>query len=371
MTASASTRTLSILSGLHAGAQRVLPPGEYVLGSGAGCDIILRDPGVAERHLLLVLGEVTVFAKRLADAPWSCSGKPVTAARQLLSERDVLSFGSVQIGLAPTEPAQEADDAGMALPATGQRRGAGVRRRTTHRVGRRMSVLSASLLMVACGLLFAFKTAVSGVSERSRGEQSLIDAKQLINSLNLPDLQARLDAKGGLVLSGHVDTAQDAQRLRGSAALYANGTPTLKFHVASELAQHATEYLDDPGLSVKYVGHGRLLVAGRSTRAGTRARKEQLVNDMRGVAAIEVVATLIDSAAPDVTSMELPVKVVGIYDALGSGAYFRSDDGTQYSQGNVLKNGAEVVSISSSQIVFRLAGKVFSYRAPETGVIRD
>jgi hypothetical protein len=84
-----------------------------------------------------------------------------------------------------------------------------------------------------------------------------------------------------------------------------------------------------------------------------------------------VVATLIDSAAPDVTSMELPVKVVGIYDALGSGAYFRSDDGTQYSQGNVLKNGAEVVSISSSQIVFRLAGKVFSYRAPETGVIRD
>ncbi len=373
MTRAAPKRVLRILSGLHAGAHRLLPPGEYVLGSGAGCDIILRDDDVAERHLLLVLGEVTAYAKRLADVPWHCGGKEVKASRRLLSERDVISFGPVQISL-------QFDDAASAnvMPqhaAAQPQRGAPAAARSpaarAHRLGR-LPLLSISVLVAVAGaLLFAFQAALSGVSERSHSQQLRAEAQRLIGMMNLPDLTVQTDGRGTLVLSGHVASAQDAQRLRSQSLLYSNGTPVMKFQIATELVQHAREYLDDPGLTVQYVGKGRLLVSGHSTRAETQARKTQLIADLRGVVQIDVIASMMDSPQPEPGALELPVKVVGIYDYFGGNAYFRADDGTHYQEGSLLKNGAEVVSISSSQVTFRQDGKIFAYHAPDTGVNHD
>jgi hypothetical protein len=62
---------------------------------------------------------------------------------------------------------------------------------------------------------------------------------------------------------------------------------------------------------------------------------------------------------------------VGIYDAVGEAGYFKANDGTRYYEGSILKNGAEVVSIGSDQVIFRQGGKVFSYQAAQTGLIHD
>jgi Inner membrane component of T3SS, cytoplasmic domain len=370
-----TVRELRVLSGLHAGAHRLLAPGEYVLGSGAGCDIIIRDDGVAAQHLQIVLGEASAYAKRLSDAAWSCGGKEVRSTRRLLRDSDVISVGPVRISLRLDEAVHDegerdgssrtapAAQAGAASAATGARR--------RPRLVRSVSLIAASSLAVSCVLLFAYQSAVSGVAERSRGEQRKIEAQNDITNAKLPNVRVALDERGSLIVSGLVKDLQEEKRLLALPALYAHGTPTLKIKVATQLVQHVAGYLDDPGLTVTHVGNGRLLVSGRSTRPETRARQRQLVQELRGVAEIEVVASMMDAPPADKQNLELPVKVVGIYDAVGAAGYFKANDGTRYYEGSILKNGAEVVSIGSDQVIFRQGGKVFSYQAAQTGLIHD
>ncbi len=46
---------IRVLSGPHVGAALELGPGRYVVGRGEGCDLVLADDSVAERHLALVI----------------------------------------------------------------------------------------------------------------------------------------------------------------------------------------------------------------------------------------------------------------------------------------------------------------------------
>ena len=56
----AATLLLKVLTGRHRGARLPLLPGRYLVGSSDECDIILSDPEVAPKHLLMEVGEEQV-----------------------------------------------------------------------------------------------------------------------------------------------------------------------------------------------------------------------------------------------------------------------------------------------------------------------
>lgn len=73
----APTLVLRILSGLHTGASRVLGEQEMLLvGSGADCDIVLSDDGVAPHHVMLLRNGNSI-AVRTIDAPAGFAGDPL------------------------------------------------------------------------------------------------------------------------------------------------------------------------------------------------------------------------------------------------------------------------------------------------------
>ena len=58
---------LKILSGSSEGAQIDLEPGEYLIGKGDQCDLVLDDHNVAQQHFVLTITEETAELRLLAD----------------------------------------------------------------------------------------------------------------------------------------------------------------------------------------------------------------------------------------------------------------------------------------------------------------
>jgi hypothetical protein len=359
-------RTLSIVAGVHEGAQRDLPPGDYLVGSDAGCDIVLRDDGVAPRHLLLTISRAS-YVKRIDDAVLSMRGKPVRATRLLLSEHDVLSVGSAALvigtlrqtawsaGAADTADADARADDAEELPQPASPPDA------TRRNGLVMSTLAAIAMLGAT--LFVYASVWPHPGDSGADARRLADLQHVVAGLRLPELQVALSPKG-------VATAAEAQQVRQVAPLYTRGTPLVRFHVASELVQRAAEYLDDAGLEVSYAGHGHVLVTGRSTLVETKARAKQLERELGKIAVLDNHAIYIDAPETKKPSPVLPVRIVGVYSESGEVRHFVTDDGTRYFEGSRLSDGAEVLSIGSGEIVFKRAGQTLTYPLDRSEVIR-
>ncbi len=91
--------SLRFLSGPHAGAEAVLGAGEYVVGSDANSDVILQDPAVAPRHLLLVLGSEEMAVEPFEEGVY-LEGREVSAGRSPLASFQVLTVGATCLALA-------------------------------------------------------------------------------------------------------------------------------------------------------------------------------------------------------------------------------------------------------------------------------
>lgn len=69
---------LRVLAGEQAGARVVLAPGEYLLGSGQDCSLVLRGTGIAERHALLRFDGEEAGIEPLDGAICNVQGDEVT-----------------------------------------------------------------------------------------------------------------------------------------------------------------------------------------------------------------------------------------------------------------------------------------------------
>ncbi len=99
MQSQGSTYSLRFLSGPHAGAEAVLGDGEYVVGSDADSDVILQDPAVAPRHLLLILHSGEVAVEPFEEGVY-LEGREITAGRFSLASFQVLMVGATCLALA-------------------------------------------------------------------------------------------------------------------------------------------------------------------------------------------------------------------------------------------------------------------------------
>jgi type III secretion protein D len=72
----------TIFTGVHAGAEIRLVPGEYVLGSAEDCDVVLTDSSLAPRHLTLTVAAQSVRVSPL-EGVLSLKGAPCAEAVEL------------------------------------------------------------------------------------------------------------------------------------------------------------------------------------------------------------------------------------------------------------------------------------------------
>ena len=91
---------LKFLSGTQAGAEALLPDGNYVLGSGDAADLILADVAVRERHAILYIAGGTCEVSPENDAEVRLDGA-VIPGRVPLSMYQVLTLGGVHIAIGP------------------------------------------------------------------------------------------------------------------------------------------------------------------------------------------------------------------------------------------------------------------------------
>ena len=92
---------LKIFSGPNLGAEAILADGEYTLGRGANCDLVLDDHAIAEEHLKLTVTGDRVHAQPLGDARMLIGGKPTDGCN--LPPGEYFTIGTTHLAIGFTD----------------------------------------------------------------------------------------------------------------------------------------------------------------------------------------------------------------------------------------------------------------------------
>ena len=90
---------LKVFNGPHAGGEIVLDDGDYLLGSGNQCDIVLTDPQIASEHCRLTINNQTVTFEALSAATVFVEGRP--EATGALGPYEFLTVGDTHVAVGP------------------------------------------------------------------------------------------------------------------------------------------------------------------------------------------------------------------------------------------------------------------------------
>ncbi len=89
---------LKVFSGPHIGAEIMLPPGDYTIGSSPDCDIVLQDESVALKHARIVVGSDLAQIVNIGDSAVFLNGRPITSDMPLV-EYEAISLGTTHLAL--------------------------------------------------------------------------------------------------------------------------------------------------------------------------------------------------------------------------------------------------------------------------------
>jgi|GEM_PF-2784868 len=229
-------RALRVLTGPHRGAEMEMSVGEYLVGSGDECDILLTDPGVAPRHLKLEVREDGCFVTPLEEAV-HIDGRLVDAAGSPLELRQVVSAGTTHFGLAiqgeewsdyvlplleqGPKPVAEAsldeDEGPSPEPLAGRTEGPAEKRRAPPKKAKRRSWAWAAIPAVLLVVLLAWGG--SQVHRKRRDARPRLDrtlqAEKILSELGMDSLSARTLPGGKLVLEGYLESDREKALLAG------------------------------------------------------------------------------------------------------------------------------------------------------------
>lgn len=98
-----ATFILKVLSGLHTGAEHVLPPGATRLGKSMQCDLVLHDQGIADEHFSFDCSAQGVEVQCLAqDVPVLLDGAPQTGPF-IISEFGIVTTAALYLAIGVEE----------------------------------------------------------------------------------------------------------------------------------------------------------------------------------------------------------------------------------------------------------------------------
>ncbi|MBG0775382.1 MAG: type III secretion system inner membrane ring subunit SctD [Desulfovibrionaceae bacterium] len=314
------TLLLRILAGPNAGGELPLGDGDYVLGAGEACDVVLADATVAARHVSLRVRGGAVLAQPL-DGGLHLAGRPFFGGE--LPPFAPLAMGATHLALGPADqpwpnillplPTELADGGGdessagegtAASAADGEffvaeqegtvsLQNADLKAENSNsRVrGKRLFLLSivGVLLLALILLIFVYVYGPSPTGLALEKERAVAAATALVKDLGFTEVTVQV-GNGVVTLDGYVPERADRRKL--FAEMRAAGYPvSLRVRDGESMAAGLHESLAMHGLDlgVRYVGGGRLKVVGYAADRETAQRAvDESLRDVRGVAGVDL-----------------------------------------------------------------------------------
>ncbi|AOI87995.1 type III secretion system inner membrane ring subunit SctD [Burkholderia pseudomultivorans] len=376
----ASPWNLCFLSGPMYGRTMSLARGANWVGTAADCEVILPDREIGAKQVCLQVGALAVTVQNHggdAGAPVLFNDEPIGAGRRSMTPQDVVTIGSIKLGIARHAQASVAvpdetgtPDAERTAPWLGWLTG-GLRRLGSRRLVIALVALWVGVLLGALGYGFV---AWSGrlpwqhesVLARTHRLQQLLHA--------YPELTVA-PRDDGVIVSGYVSDPAARERVAQIVSGVDNAALG-NLYVVSDLVATAQTYFSDTALTVTYLGRGRIELTGAAARAQIEPRIRNYMKDARP--ALEVVDHVSDAeaAAPRTTTTLGGVagipEITTVFAGDGDQRYIETADGSRYFEGARLKEGPTVVSIGPDEVVFERNGQRItmplgapSARAPE------
>lgn len=336
---------LRLLGGLHQGALRPLLPGDVlVIGSGADCDVILADEGVAVHHCILTWSG-TEASLRAVDAAVFVGDRCIAPGEP----RSLPQYARVVLG-----------DAVLAIGHRDSPRWQHLLDASAPRVRARprglrplWAALAATLVLGAGALAYAISQR-QPLPDLGEQQRALV---ALLAQLGLNEAEVRLDEAGQSVVHGIVPTQASADALR--AALEARQIPaSVALRSGDELAADVREVFRLSGVTVetRYLGEGRVEVLGH---LGDEAQLQSLIGSraLREVDGLrQIVAVNLDRPPPPAPAQIADGKqIVAIVP--GDDPYVVTADGSRYYLGATLPDGSLLSSIEGQTLVVEREGK--------------
>lgn len=312
--------TLKILNGLHQGAETRLDDGEYAIGRGERCEVLLCDEGIDAVHARLRIADGKPCLVPQDDAALTVNGEVPAAASEAVSldDGDVVALGMVRMALLREEAvvAPEVSPPGRVAPGWDA---------PSKHGGFRPFVLASSAIALAAGI---------GVY------------------LSLP-----LDAVA--------HTGPAPQRTHVAASVAPQFADDRRPAAASDETQHddvmyrVREFIGDPAISTHADAKGRIVLSGIARNSRTAAQIREAQKEFKKVVEIRDAVSYEVSENGSKQTVAMPVKIRNVF--IGGTRYFTTADGTRYFEGGKLSDGAEVQSITMNRIVFVRNGKRIRY----------
>jgi type III secretion system YscD/HrpQ family protein len=263
MTLAKKPYLLKVLSGSHKGAEMLLGPGEYTIGSDHACDIIFSDQTIAPQHVQLVVTGADIVVKPIEQSIF-VAGMPVIDTGAPLKPLQIVTMGSTHfsIGLPDADWSQlqsatfETTTVGSAtsLPDT----------RKPYRLIKLYPWGGAGLLL-CCMLVIIGQGNTKPIQPSSLVSLTPIEQIQrLVDDLNLPNLEVMALSNGRIKVQGYIKTAVQQQQLDNILRPFA-GKVEKRLWIRANLVDSVNAVVRALGLRELHVtdgGPGTLVVTG-------------------------------------------------------------------------------------------------------------
>jgi type III secretion system YscD/HrpQ family protein len=354
---------LRFLSGALRGRTIALKPGANSIGSGSDCDVMLPGGDVLPRHLQITVGELVVSAQKLPGGNAQLNGEDMPAQRRSVLAGDVLSLGGIDFQLDRVQPHVAAahehadsmfagDDPPAAPLAAQPALAAGPGR-----------WLGGGLALV--GVVAVLALAPWEASGRRPRESASVDLQEVERVLAaFPEVEAVAGAGGNVALRGYVESRSRQLALREAIRPF-GARVQVSVLSADEMIEQARRFISDPGVSVAYAGHGRLVVSGVSEDENLRQQVRRLTEDLHPTVLVSDKVQYRTKAAARGDDGEraraqwaawqsvLPGRLVGITEDGNGLRHIQLANGSRYYEGAVLRSGAELTRIDADGLVLR------------------
>ncbi len=355
--AAAARLPCEVIEGLHAGAVLELQAPVCNVGSGEGCDLVLRDEGVAGLHASLLYGRRRWWIRPSPNTRVLLDGQPLEPRTTALPSSCELVLGQarLRLGTGMPQPAQAPAAPALSTPPSLPLRAASWR-----------WVTGGGIL--ATGLLLALATvmqpAVVAREPASTPERVMADLQNAgFHGLKLQPGATRERA----VISGYVERHADLQRLRQARPLSGQQAYVLRVQAMEDLVAQVANFIGDPALRVRAPAPGQVSIEGEASRATTRTRLTKLEKELG--ASLEISAAVsypedkpkasgTDRWVRSAAEVGWKIKQVG---AAPSGRYLEMQDGTKVFDGGRI-GAIEVLKVDPTEVWVQEGSRIGAIR---------
>ncbi|MGV6809207.1 MAG: type III secretion system inner membrane ring subunit SctD [bacterium] len=285
-----SLHLLRILSGPNTGARTLLKVGEYIVGSGVDCDIILQDDYIAQRHLKIIINDRHIILQPLVQ-PVYVDSKDIGKSEYKIKHYQVITLGNVHFAIGSVKKPWPSIKNPSNHKAKKNQRKTYSKKKTTPQKGLgwlNTLLLGAGLLLLAN--VVYFKPDVSQVlSQLGFNKAPEQNIQQAIDTLNLENIRTEKQENGTLRVTGYVKTHKEEQLLLDKLAGL-DKPITHRIWVDEQLLEHANyiaKTFDETDIRFTMPKSGLLNASGFVKNAENwQKARQNILSDVDGIADI-------------------------------------------------------------------------------------